>query len=111
MRGVSHRQSRVGSRRPEPADRDGSDATPSGGSGRRRLLSGVRARFRIKALKPVTYSLMHLMVAISVAYALTRDWRIALGVGVIEPMVQTVAYMLHEKAWSRTARPNPEQKA
>jgi uncharacterized membrane protein len=48
---------------------------------------------------------MHLTVAISAAYALTRDWRIALGVGVIEPMVQTVAYMLHEKAWSRSARP------
>jgi uncharacterized membrane protein len=53
------------------------------------------------AFKPVTYSLTHLTVAISVAYVLTRDWRIALGVGVIEPMVQTVAYMLHEKAWSR----------
>ena len=55
---------------------------------------------RPSAFKPVTYSLMHLTVAIGVAYALTRDWRIALGVGVIEPMVQTVAYMLHEKAWS-----------
>ncbi|MBK8840152.1 MAG: DUF2061 domain-containing protein [Hyphomonadaceae bacterium] len=28
------------------------------------------------------------------------DRRIALGVGVIGPMVRTVAYMLHEKAWS-----------
>jgi uncharacterized membrane protein len=43
---------------------------------------------------------MHLSVAITVAFVLTRDWRIALGVGVIEPMVQTVAYMLHEKACS-----------
>ncbi len=80
-----------------PADRAGLAPSPSGGSGWRRL----RPRFGPKALKPVTYSLMHLMVAISVAYALTQDWRIALGVGVIEPMVQTVAYMLHEKAWSR----------
>ncbi|MDP3495203.1 MAG: DUF2061 domain-containing protein [Hyphomonadaceae bacterium] len=60
----------------------------------------ARPRLGIRALKPVTYSLMHLMVAITVAYALTRDWRIALGVGVIEPIVQTVAYILHEKAWS-----------
>lgn len=81
-----------------PADRTGSDASTSGGSGRRRL------PFRATALKPVTYSIMHLSVAIAVACALTRDWRIALGVGVIEPMVQTVAYMLHEKAWSG-ARP------
>ncbi len=96
-----------------PADRAGLEPTPSGGSGQRRLL---RKRFtgglRITALKPVTYSLMHLSVAISVAYALTRDWRIALGVGVIEPMVQTIAYTLHEKAWSRSARPpTPDTKA
>ena len=79
-----------------PADRGGEIAAPSGGSARRRVLG---RRLRPTALKPVTYSIMHLTVAISVAFALTGDWRIALGVGVIEPMVQTVAYMLHEKAW------------
>jgi uncharacterized membrane protein len=51
---------------------------------------------------------MHLTVAISVACVLTRDWRIAPGVGVIEPKVQTVAYMLHEKAWSRATPITPE---
>ena len=59
---------------------------------------------------------MHLTVAISVACVLTRDWRIAPGVGVIEPKVQTVAYMLHEKAWSRatpttSGSPTPSLKA
>lgn len=82
-----------------PADREGETALSSGGSRRRRILV-----LRPTALKPLTYSMMHLTVAISVAFALTRDWRIALGVGVIEPMVQTVAYMLHEKAWSAGAR-------
>ena len=56
------------------------------------------------ALKTVTYGLMHLTVAIAVAYALTRDWRVALAIGIIEPMVQTVAYALHERAWTRFAR-------
>ena len=56
--------------------------------------------FRVSALKPVTYSTMHLCVAVTVAYVLTRDWRIALGVGVIEPIVQTFAYMAHERVWS-----------
>ena len=88
-----------------PSDREGGSDTlsPSSGPTQRRL-KGIprlaRPKLGIRALKPVTYSVMHLAVAISVAYALTRDWRIALGVGVIEPMVQTVAYMLHEKAWS-----------
>lgn len=79
---------------PSPSDRAGDEASLSSGTVRRRPKLGIRA------LKPVTYSLMHLTVAIGVAFALTGDWRIALGVGVIEPMVQTVAYMLHEKAWS-----------
>jgi uncharacterized membrane protein len=76
------------------SDRPG-EALASGRPARRWL-----PRIRASSFKPLTYSAMHLCVAIAVAYALTRDWRIALGVGVIEPMVQTVAYMVHEKAWS-----------
>lgn len=89
-----------------PVDRAGEQPQPSGGRSQRRRLFGLRLRslkplsLKRTAFKPVTYSIMHLCVAITVAYVLTRDWRIALGVGVIEPMVQTVAYMLHEKAWS-----------
>ena len=64
-----------------PADRAGETALSSGGSDRRRQL-GRRLRLRPTALKPLTYSMMHLTVAIGVAFALTRDWRIALGVGV-----------------------------
>ena len=52
-------------------------------------------------LKTCTYSLMHLAVAVTVAFVLTGDWRIALGVGVIEPVVQTVAYTVHERVWQR----------
>jgi uncharacterized membrane protein len=53
------------------------------------------------ALKTLTYASMHLTVAVAVAYALTRDWRIALAVGIVEPMVQTVAFNIHERLWSR----------
>lgn len=56
------------------------------------------------ALKTLTYATMHLTVAIVVAYALTRDWRVALAVGIVEPMVQTVAFNLHERLWSRAER-------
>lgn len=54
-----------------------------------------------KLIKTGTYSMMHLIVAVTVAYALTRDWHIALGVGIIEPMVQTVAYSIHEALWGK----------
>ena len=56
------------------------------------------------ALKTLTYSLMHFAVAITVAYALTRSWHAALAIGMIEPLVQTVAYTLHERAWARAER-------
>ena len=87
-----------------PPDRTSDIASSSNGAARRWLSHWKPSRLTLRALKPVTYSLMHLTVAIAVAYTLTRDWRIALGVGVIEPMVQTVAYMLHEKAWSAGSR-------
>jgi uncharacterized membrane protein len=53
------------------------------------------------AKKTVSYSIMHLVVAITVAYALTRDWRTALAVGLIEPIFQTMAFAVHERVWER----------
>ena len=53
------------------------------------------------ALKTLTYASMHLTVAVAVAYALTRNWHVALAVGIIEPLVQTVMFNLHERAWTR----------
>ncbi|WP_293612516.1 DUF2061 domain-containing protein [Ponticaulis sp.] len=52
-------------------------------------------------LKTVTYGLMHLTVAVAVAFALTRNWHAALAIGLIEPAVQTIAYTFHERIWKR----------
>ena len=51
--------------------------------------------------KTATYCLMHFTVAIIVAYALSRDWGIALSIGIVEPLVQTVFFNLHERGWKR----------
>ena len=51
--------------------------------------------------KTLSYALMHLGVAMAVAFALTRNWQAALAIGMIEPLVQTLAYSLHERAWAR----------
>lgn len=56
------------------------------------------------ALKTGTYSLMHFVVAIGVTYALTRDWAAAFAVGLIEPVVQTFAFVLHDRIWARLER-------
>ena len=51
--------------------------------------------------KTLTYCLMHFTVAIAVAYALTSDWQIALSIGIIEPLVQTVFFNMHERGWNK----------
>lgn len=53
------------------------------------------------ALKIASYGVMHLVIAILVAFVLTRDWRLALAVGVIEPFFQTIAYTIHDRIWHR----------
>lgn len=50
--------------------------------------------------KTLTYCLMHFTVAIAVAYALTRNWGIALSIGIVEPLVQTCFFNLHERGWN-----------
>lgn len=56
------------------------------------------------ALKIASYGAMHLVVAILVAFAITRDWRLALAVGMVEPIFQTVAYTVHDRVWHRIDR-------
>ena len=51
-------------------------------------------------MKTLTYSLMHFIVAFSVSFLLTGDLTIAGAIALVEPLVQTFAYFLHEKAWS-----------
>ena len=65
------------------------------------------------ALKTVSYALMHLGVAMTVAFALTRNWHAALAIGLIEPAVQTLAYTFHERLWERLppGRPNAAEPA
>ncbi|HEV7228022.1 DUF2061 domain-containing protein [Brevundimonas sp.] len=57
--------------------------------------------FKQIAVKTVTYGVMHFVVAVAVAYALTQDWRTALAIGVIEPLVQTVFFTVHDRIWTR----------
>lgn len=53
------------------------------------------------SLKTGSYAIMHLLVAIAVAYALTLDWRKALAIGILEPFVQTFAFTLHDRYWRK----------
>lgn len=50
-------------------------------------------------LKTCSYGAVHFIVATAVAYALTRDIAISLGIGIIEPLVQTVVFAVHDHLW------------
>lgn len=52
-------------------------------------------------LKTLTFAILHFSVAFSVAYILTGSIGISSAVALIEPMVNTVVFYFHEKAWNR----------
>lgn len=53
------------------------------------------------ALKTLSYALMHMIIAIIVAFALSGSWQVALAIGLVEPLAQTVAFFFHERAWHK----------
>lgn len=55
----------------------------------------------VQTLKTFTYGAMHFIIAFSVAYILTGSLTAAAAIGLVEPLVQTGAYALHEKLWQR----------
>jgi uncharacterized membrane protein len=65
------------------------------------MVNLIARSVRRLALKIASYGVMHLIVAILVAFAITRDWRLALAVGVVEPIFQTLAYTVHDRVWHR----------
>lgn len=54
--------------------------------------------------KTITYCLMHFIVAIAVAYAISGNWAVALSIGIIEPLVQTFFFNMHERGWNKARR-------
>jgi uncharacterized membrane protein len=55
-------------------------------------------------LKTASFATLHFAVAFGVAYALTGSIAIATGIGLIEPLANTVAFFCHERLWRRFDR-------
>ncbi|MGF1788560.1 DUF2061 domain-containing protein [Photobacterium swingsii] len=49
--------------------------------------------------KTISFAAIHFTIAFTVAYLLTGDILIGSLIAMIEPMVNTVAFYFHEKAW------------
>ena len=52
-------------------------------------------------VKTASYGITHIIVATGIAYLLTGDWLVALGIGLIEPVVQTGVFAVHDYLWER----------
>ncbi|MCY1258694.1 hypothetical protein D9M68_252420 [compost metagenome] len=52
-------------------------------------------------LKTLTFTVMHFVIAFSVAYALTGSVTVGGLVAVIEPLCNSVGFYFHEKLWKR----------
>jgi uncharacterized membrane protein len=63
-------------------------------------------------LKTLSFAALHFGVAFGVTYALTGSVSVATGVGLIEPIINTVVFFFHERAWLRAdRRGGPRQRA
>ena len=56
-------------------------------------------------MKTVTFAILHFTVGFAVTYAFTGSVVIATGVALVEPLVNTVVFFFHERAWRRLERP------
>ena len=53
------------------------------------------------AVKSCSYGVFHMMAAVAVAFLITGNIWMALGIGLIEPLVQVGVFALHEYVWER----------
>ena len=51
--------------------------------------------------KTLTFGVVHMTVAFTVAYLMTGSVVIGGALALVEPAVNTVAYFIHEKTWDR----------
>lgn len=52
-------------------------------------------------IKTMTFACVHFSVAFTITYLLTGSLVLGGLIALVEPMVNTVAYFFHEKAWDR----------
>lgn len=60
----------------------------------------MRIPMSISLTKTATFAVLHFAVAFGIAFLLTGSASIAGAIALIEPLANTVAYFLHERAWA-----------
>jgi uncharacterized membrane protein len=63
--------------------------------------SAMRVPLSHSLAKTGTFAVVHFTVAFSIAYLLTGSVAIAGTLALLEPLANTLAFLLHERAWVR----------
>jgi uncharacterized membrane protein len=61
----------------------------------------MRVPLSLSLAKTGTFALLHFTVAFTIAFLLTGNVAVAGTLALLEPLANTVAYLLHERAWTR----------
>lgn len=51
-------------------------------------------------IKTLSFAILHFTVAFGVVYILTGSFLISSSVALIEPVINTIVFFFHEKAWN-----------
>jgi uncharacterized membrane protein len=65
------------------------------------MLGRARERASRALVKTALYRVLMVIVTVAVAFAVTRDARAALDIGVAANLVKTAAYYGYERVWAR----------
>jgi uncharacterized membrane protein len=60
--------------------------------------------------KTATFTVMHFSIAFTVVYLLTGDFLVGGVVALVEPLINSLGYLVHERIWERirsAAGPHP----
>lgn len=52
-------------------------------------------------MKTITFAIMHFSIAFSVAYLLTGDMLVGGLIALVEPAINTIGYVIHERLWQQ----------
>ncbi len=52
-------------------------------------------------MKTATFAIMHFTIAFTVAYLLTGDILVGGLIALVEPAVNTLGYVIHERVWQQ----------
>jgi len=68
-------------------------------------LSPDRKESRLRSLlKAASYRVVGSITTTLLAWIVTGDWKVSLSIGALEPLVKTIIYYLHERAWQQVPR-------